>query len=134
MALPCSCGSGAGHANQVLTLFFRTANQELEEFTAGVSLVGHRRTLFVVQSGAQTGIIHDIEQAANYYCLTTRNVNLDNYQAELKHFPVRFRSGITRGRGSFANYPNQNLVDLILVWDIPPAMTPEFTGSFRQLF
>jgi hypothetical protein len=75
-----------------------------------------------------------LEHAANYYCLTTGTVNLDNYQAELKHFPVRYRPGITRGRGSFEAYPNANRVDLILVWDAVPAFPPAVAASYRQVF
>ena len=66
--------------------------------------------------------------------LTTGNVNLDNYQADLKHFPVRYRPGIARGRGSIADYANVDRVDIILVWDTVPALSPEMAASFRQIF
>jgi hypothetical protein len=122
-------------ANLVLVIrYFASANQELAEFTAGISSVGHNRTVFVDQARAGPQRPSYLEHAANYYCLTTGNVNLDNYQAELRHFPVKYRPGIARGRGNLADYPNVDQVDIILVWDTVPALSPEMAASYRQIF
>jgi hypothetical protein len=121
--------------NLVLVMhYFASANQELAEFTAGVGRVGHNRTLFVVQSRAGPQRVSYLEHAANYYCLTTGNVNLDNYQAELKHFPVMYRPGIARGRGSIVGYANLDLVDVILIWDTAPDHSPEVAPAYHQIF
>ena len=61
-------------------------------------------------------------------------MNLDNYQAELRHFPVRYRPGIARGRGSPEGYANSDVVDVIVVWDAVAALSPEIAASFRQVF
>jgi hypothetical protein len=122
-------------ANLVLVLlFFQQANRELAEYTAGTEHVGHGRTLFVVQPGRGGRLVSPLEHAADYYCLTTGNVNLDNYQAALKHFPVRFRSGVANGRGSLAGYPHPEVVDVILVWDSPPGLAPEQEKDYREVY
>jgi hypothetical protein len=121
--------------NLVLVIrYFYVANQELAEYTAGIQWIGHDRTLFVEQSRAGPRKPSYLEHAANYYCLANGNINLDNYQAELNHFPVRYRSGIARGRGDISDYPNRDLVDLILVWDTEPDFSPEIARSFRPVF
>jgi hypothetical protein len=114
--------------------YFSSANDELAEYTAGLRYAGHNGSLFVMQSRAGSQRVSYLEHAANYYCLTTGNVNLDNYQAELKHFPVRYRPGITRGRGSFDDYANPDLVDIILVWDGVPEFSSEVAARYRQVF
>src|SRR5262249_18472633 len=118
----------------LISRYFYVANQELAEFTAGINFIGHDRTLFVDQSRAGPRKPCYLEHAANYYCLGNGNINLDNYQAELNHFPVCYRPGIARGRGDISDYPNRDLVDVILVWDKEPAFSPEIAASFRQIF
>ena len=118
----------------LITRYFYVANRELAEFTAYVNRVGHDRALLVVQSGAGTRTPSYLEHAANYYCLGNGNINLDNYQAELAHFPIRYKAGIARGRGKISDWPNRELLDVILVWDAEPAFSPEIASSLRLLF
>jgi hypothetical protein len=121
--------------NLVLVIrYFSVANQELAEYTAGIQCIGRDRTLFVEQARAGPRKPSYLEHAANYYCLADGNINLDNYQAELAHFPIRYRPGIARGRGDIADYANRDLVDVILVWDQEPDFSPEIAKSFRRMF
>jgi hypothetical protein len=114
--------------------FFHTANRDLQEFTAGVNRIGHGRTLFIILSFPGKHLVNPLEHAADYYCLTTGNVNLDNFQATLRHFPVRFRSGVPRGRGSWAAYPEKDAVDVILAWNALPDLEPESADSYRTIY
>lgn len=112
---------------------FRAANLDLVEYTSMVGQVGQGRTLFVDQSPLGPHAVNHLEHAADYYCLAGRNVNLDNFQATVAHFPVRFRPGVERGYGSFPGYRQQSAVQVIVVWNsaqhvprIPPV-------GFREL-
>ncbi len=105
-------------ANLVLvTRTIDAGNRELEQYTAGLDLVGSGHRLFVVQPNpSPTPLVNPLLHAADYYCLETANVNLDNYEATVPHFPVKYRAGMSRGRGSWANYPRKDAVDLVLFW------------------
>jgi hypothetical protein len=113
---------------------FQVANRDLHEFTAGVDRVGYGRVLFITQSFRGKPLVNHLEHAADYYCLTTGNVNLDNFQATLRHFPVRFRSGVQRGIGSFDTYPNRDAVGVILAWNEMPNNSAESAGPFREIY
>jgi hypothetical protein len=113
---------------------FARANRDLAEYTAGLRHVGRNRTLFVAAEESPARCLTDpLEHASDYYCLTTGNVNLDNFQATLKHFPVRFRPGVPRGRGDFFTYPDRDAVDVILVWGASLPAPEEADESFREV-
>jgi len=118
---------------------FASRNSEIAEYAAGMDRVGHNRTLFVaspfVLPSLQSLLVNHLEHAADYYCLTTRNVNLDNFQASMRHFPVRYRDGVARAIGDFAVYPNQDSVDVLLSWRIkqdPDRLGRGLTRIFRS--
>jgi hypothetical protein len=114
---------------------FAHASADLVEYTAGLQYAGRRHTLFVAADESRGRVLADhLEHAADHYCLTTGNVNLDNFQATLKHFPVRFRPGWERGRGAFSSYPNRDGVDVILVWGEGPWAPEEANESFREVY
>lgn len=110
---------------------FHAANRKLAEYTAGIAAAGRQRVLFVVQDSRKAPLADYLEHAADYYCLTTGNVNLDNFQATLQHFPVRFRPGVQRGRGNLLSYPGREAVDVVLVWDSPAPPLPPDTWEER---
>ena len=96
--------------------FFLEQNRELREFTAGRAALGTGRTLFVMQAGTNKGATSDpFLHAADYYCADAANINLDNYQAAVRHFPVVFAPGRRRALGPFAYYPQRDAVPAMLV-------------------
>ncbi len=73
------------------------SNKQLAEYTAGIESAGAGRNLFVIQE-YQRPIHHKgrhiadpLLHASQYYCLYTGNLNLDNYEANTKYFPLRYR-------------------------------------------
>lgn len=122
--------------NWLLVLhYFRKGNEELREFNAAVGKIGDHRTMFVVYSPTRSRLVDPLDHAGDYYCLGAGMVNLDNHQATTAHFPLRFRSGVERGRNDFLHYPNRADVDTILVWDTDPAQFLHVgTAHFRILF
>jgi hypothetical protein len=99
----------------------RDGNRQLTAYTAGIDAAGSGHRLFVMQSDASpTPLVNPLLHAADYYCLGTGNVNLDNYEASTPHFPVKYRAGIGRGRGSLAGYSRRDAVDLVLCWPVAP--------------
>jgi hypothetical protein len=130
---------GAAYLLVGLNLFlvgrhFSQANRDLAEYTAMVGRVGEGRTLFVAQTSPGPQVVNHLEHAADLYCLTGGNLNLDNFQATVAHFPVRFRPGVRRGYGSFAAYPHQAAVDLLLVWNAGPDRPAAPADGFRELY
>jgi hypothetical protein len=92
-------------------------NREVERYTAGVEAVGRGHPLFVIQEDPpRSPLVNPLLHAADYYCLGTGNVNLDNYEASVPHFPIKFRRGVARGRGSWGAYPGKDAVDVVLCW------------------
>jgi hypothetical protein len=90
-------------------------NRHLSEFTAGVEVIGRGHRLSVVQAGGwRSPLVDPLLHAADYYCLGTSNINLDNYEAMMPHFPVKFRTGLSRGRA------NRDLADVVLCWRTSP--------------
>jgi len=114
---------------------FRFCNAEIAEYLRGMDRVGNNRTLFVasplIRHSQQTPLVNHLEHAADYYCLATHNVNLDNFQASTRHFPVRYRTGVFRAFGGFANYPQKSSIDILLSWRI--AQNPDSLGRDLSL-
>jgi hypothetical protein len=103
----------------LVTLYFHRWTGTLEEFTAGVESVERQAVLFVVYSGEHFPIVDPLDHAGGYYSLRPGVLNLDNYEAT-NHFPIMWQSGVTRGRNEFNTYPNRDLVDTILLWEVEP--------------
>ena len=83
-----------------VTAAVASANQELAEYTAGAEVFGRGHRLFVIQAEQHPAPLADpLLHASNYYCLGTDSVNLNNYETDGAHFPVRFRQGLRRGWG-----------------------------------
>jgi hypothetical protein len=92
-------------------------NQAVAQYTAGIEAVGSGHRLFVIQPDLrQRPLVDPLLHAADYYCLVNDNVNLDNYEASTPHFPLKFRTGVQRGKGNWAGYGDQAAVDVILCW------------------
>jgi len=116
---------------------FAAANRRLAEYTAGIETFGRDHVMYVVQTTASPpGKANYLLHASNYYILDSGSTSLDNYEATTHYFPVRFRPGIPRGRGSvneFNLYPRRADVDRILMWDCSARPIPQFDG-YRQEF
>jgi hypothetical protein len=107
----------------LISRYFHAAQSELAEFTAGAASVGHGHTLSFVKSDLGTKLVDYLEHASDYYCLSTGNINMDNYEATKNYFPIRFRPGTATGHG-----------DYVLVWTSPlgwPYHPPE---NYREVY
>jgi hypothetical protein len=120
----------------MVTRQFARGNQELAEYTAARQLVGPGHVMFVVQDQAGSKgpreLANPLIHASQHYALGTNTVNLDNYQASTRHFPLRFRDGVSRGRGIFAFYERPEVVDVILAWDA--GRNPGAPKTFQSIF
>lgn len=112
----------------------RSLQGEIEEFTAGVGEIGEERILFIIRGDRRAPGADHLEHAGDYYCLTGSNINLDNHEAASGYFPVRFRDGIVRARGDFETHPQRELVDLVILWDVPAERWLEGRTGFRTVF
>jgi hypothetical protein len=123
-------------ANLVLvTAAVRDGNEVLAQYTAGVEAVGRGHRLFVIQPDPNPSpLVNPLLHAADYYCLGTGNVNLDNYEATRPHFPVMFRRGVYQGRGSWAGYPSKDAVDVVICWQAPPNAGPRGQAGWDEIF
>jgi MFS family permease len=109
------------------------ANQELAEFTAGINSVGRNHTLVAI--GTRTDRLADhLWHAADYYCLETGNINLDNYEAASQNFPVQFRAGMERVLPVDWAFALAARVDLILAWDEPFAVLTVNAKDYYVVF
>jgi hypothetical protein len=103
----------------LVTRAVHAGNEELAQYTAGLDAAGCGHRLFVMQADpSPTPLVNPLKHAADYYCLGTGNVNLDNYEASTSHFPVKYRPGVKRGKGSLAGYAQRDAVDLVLCWKV----------------
>jgi len=119
----------------LVTATFAAGNQALAEYTAGAGVVGRGDRLFVVQPDRHPAPLADpLFHASNYYCLGTDVVNLNNYETDAPHFPVRFRPGFRRGRGNWATYPNRDAVDVVLCWQTSPQVAVQGPPGWEEIF
>jgi hypothetical protein len=119
----------------LVTAYFATGNQALAEYTAGLDAIGRGGRLFVVQPDPHPVPLADpLFHASNYYCLGTGIINLNNYETDAPHFPVRFRPGFRRGRGSWASYPNQDAVEVVLCWQTSPDVVVQGPAGWDEIF
>lgn len=110
-------------------------NRVLEEYNAGIAAVGTGKRIFVMQTDPRAApLVNPLLHAADYYCVGTRNVNMDNYEAATLHFPVKYRAGIERGRNFFSTYHHRDLVDVILCWQTRAVGPPRGAENWRAIF
>jgi len=100
--------------------------------------IGRGHVIYAIQStNTEVYDVSYLLHASNYYCLDSGCTNLDNYEATAHYFPVRFRPGIRRGRGSrteFDFYPRRAAVDRILAWEWPPRPTASAPHDFHVIY
>lgn len=109
-------------------------NQELVEFTAAIDLVGKNQTLRAVGTSSHDQRPNPLEHAADYYCLGTGNIDLDNYEAGTRHFPVRWRQEFATDRKIGFPHSAAPEPDILVLWD-QSADAPPMTGSsYREIF
>jgi hypothetical protein len=79
-------------------------------------------------------LVNPLAHASDYYCLGTGNVTLDNYEADTRHFPVKYRKGIRRGRNFWTTYPNQGVVDVVISWQSAGNPPPRGPAGWDEVF
>jgi hypothetical protein len=89
------------------------ANQILSQYTAGIDAVGRGHRL-AAAGGAnwRSPFANPMTHALDFYCLGTGNVSVNNYEAMMPHFPIKFRDDSNRGRGN-------DDVDTVICWKTP---------------
>lgn len=103
----------------------RDGNRELSRYTAGLEAAGRGQRLRGPQFAPwPSPWANPLLHAADYYCLGTANVNLDNYEAGTPHFPVKYRAD-RGGRGRFD-------ADVRIVWHGGSGDQPGWVEVFRQ--
>ncbi len=111
---------------------FAEGNRQIAEYMAGLDAVGTEQRIFVIQPDPRPRpIANPLTHAADYYCLGTGNVNLDNYEAETLHFPVKYRSGVRRGRTYWNAYPHKDAVDVIVSWQPDDRAAPRMPAGWE---
>jgi hypothetical protein len=119
----------------LVSRYFASANRELAEFVTGVDYAGHERTLAFSQPNSTRKLVNWWEHAGNYYCLTTRNIDLYNYEAELRYFPLRFRADVRdRWRGNLPADGERLRPEIILIWDPEPALPVALSPVYHEVF
>jgi hypothetical protein len=110
-----------------VTMHFRACNRDIAEFTAGIEHVGRNKTLQTLRGGVRPPLADHLGTAGAYYCLTTGNIDLDNYEAKTNHFPVRFRPEVLDPTGR--RLAEHIKPDILIVWDHDNRGTIEHRGE-----
>lgn len=119
----------------LVTWTVRDGNHEVEQYTAGIEATGTGHRLFVIQPDPRpTPLVNPLLHAADYYCLGTGNVNLDNYEASTPHFPVKYRRGVDRGRNNWVSYSRQDAVDVVIGWQTSPGPGSRGFAGWDEVF
>jgi hypothetical protein len=123
----------------VCTCFhFAAANRILDQYLAGLRAIGRGQVIYVIQSTEVDPYeVSYLLHASSYYCLDTGCTNLDNYEATARYCPVRFRPGVSRGRGGrldLAYYPRVAAVSRVLAWEWPARPTALPPDGFHTIF
>jgi hypothetical protein len=119
----------------LVTAAVAAGNEEVRQYTAGVEAVGRDHRLFVAQADRpRSPLVDPLLHAADYYCLGTGNVNLDNYEASTPHFPVKYRRGVPRGGGSWMAHPGKDAVDVVLCWQPPVGTGSAAPAGWDEIF
>jgi len=77
----------------------RGMQSELRAYTYAVSSMPSNAIVLPLtfdRLGRESERVPVLQHASNYYCMDNGNINLSNYEAELKYFPVRFRPEFKR--------------------------------------
>ncbi len=115
----------------LVTATVRDGNELLGQYTAGIEAVGRGHRLFGIQSGAPPSpLVNPLLHAAHYYCLGTGNVDLDNYEATMPHFPVKYRPGVRRGQ----NGSPSGAADVMICWQTYPNAGPRGPAGWGEIF
>jgi hypothetical protein len=110
----------------LLLSYFRVANREIAQYTAGLSHAGSGRAVRAIQPRRDSRSRADyLWHASCYYCLTTGNVNLHNYEAVTNHFPVRYRRDIQ---------PAALSAEVLLLWESPSEGVGRQDGGWREVY
>jgi hypothetical protein len=119
----------------LVTATVRDGNEALAQYTAGIEVVGPGHRLFVIQGHpASPPPVDPLLHAAHYYCLGTGNVDLDNYEATMPHFPVMYRRGVGRGRDEGAGNPPPAAADVAICWQASPSFRPHGPAGWEEIF
>jgi len=118
----------------LLANHFRDANEVIMTFSAGASSVGQDRTLVVCRSEQRWCDVDYLAQGAYYYCLDTRNINLDNYEADTFYFPLRYRVSDQRWRGAITAYYSRHPVDIIVLWKAALPHAWARNGMYKETY
>jgi hypothetical protein len=105
---------------------FRDVNSELARYTAGIEAVGRGHRILAMQSGGwRSPFANPMTHAVDYYCLETGNVNIDNYESYMPHFPVKNRKDVGRGRGA-------DDFDVLICWQSGAGMGGGWVPIFQE--
>jgi hypothetical protein len=111
----------------------REGNRVSGQFTAGVNVTGRGHRLIAIQSGGwPSPFANPLTHAADSYCLGPGNVNLDNYEAMMPHFPVNYRSEFDGGRGIRGSAGINNEADVVIFWQADGARSAGWTEILHQ--
>jgi hypothetical protein len=110
---------------------FRDGNRELARYTAGIEAVGRGHRIVVNGRPPQRSVFaNPLTHMADYYSLGTSNVNLDNYEGMMPHFPVRYRPGFSHGHWNLASPDSE--ADVLMTWQSGDSGPPGWDEVFRQ--
>ncbi len=91
----------------------RAGNRLIEQYVAGMEAVGRGQRIFGNPAFEGGDLVHPLQHAMDYYCLGRDNCNIDNYEAQTPHFPLKYRQGSKSGRNS---------ADVLISWRNAQAM------------
>jgi hypothetical protein len=120
----------------LLVRHFDAANRDLSEFTAAVDQVPRDKTVVAYRPYRPSMLVDYFEHADAYYCLGTGNIDLHNYEAETRYFPVRYRPEVSerwRG-GDLLPDLDTRPADVILLWNSTAGLPAEVAASYREVY
>jgi hypothetical protein len=110
-------------ANLVMILrTVETGNRLIEPYVAGIEAVGRGQRIMGIPVYEGGDLVHPLQHAPDYYCLGMDNVNVDNYEAQTPHFPLKYRQGGRHGLNS---------ADVVISWRNAHAVSP---GQWQEIF
>ena len=126
--------------------YCKTLNEELDEYTSGVQVIGKNKTIlpFFFDGFGGSSRVGIFVNAANYYCLDNGGINLGNYEILFDYFPTRYKeSFVPPAPGKewvvtvhwqpaeidiLGYSPN---IDYLLTWgDIDPTMSDDIQAGY----
>ncbi|HLJ95762.1 MAG TPA: hypothetical protein VKU02_21480, partial [Gemmataceae bacterium] len=80
-------------------------------------------------------IVDYLAHAGSYYCLDSHNIDLRNYEAEIEHWPIRYRADFNqRADYELSAFHGENALDVILTWDGHADLRESLSESYRQVY